>query len=495
MKLSGLLRETRISGLRANGADVEILALTADSRNVTPGALFAALSGSRENGGHFIDRAMEAGAVAVLHDGSRVLEGIPAIIHPQPRIVLAEMAAAWHGHPADGLKMIGITGSNGKTTVAAMVEGILGAADLPTGVIGTTGTRHPGGGQPPSLTTPDPITFHATLAQMRAHGCQAAVAEVSSHALTQHRTAGICWQAAAFTNLSRDHLDYHGTMEAYWQAKERLFVESPAPQAAIVNLDDPKGRELAATCEQRGMIVLGFSLEHHPLARFRAESVALAWQQSRFRLVTPREELPIALPAAGRCNVANALTAAALCWSLGVGAASIQAGLNRFQPVRGRLEPIRQGQPFTVIVDFAHTPDALERLLNTAREIAPGARRLLVFGCGGERDAGKRAMMGAIAGRLAHETVVTDDNPRSEDPRSIRQAIRSGLEAAGGRFAEIPARDQAIGAALEMAREGDVVLIAGKGHETQQITAAGATPFDDAQIARDHLTRLGYQGM
>ncbi|MBF0273252.1 MAG: UDP-N-acetylmuramoyl-L-alanyl-D-glutamate--2,6-diaminopimelate ligase [Magnetococcales bacterium] len=493
MKLSRLLAQTRLEGVRLVGADVEISAVTADSRLVGPGALFAALSGSRAQGAQFIDPALAAGAVAILHDGSRE---IPAtgVIHPQPRRALAALAAAFYDHPTDGLPCVGITGSNGKTTVAAMVEAILGASGMASGVIGTTGSRHGGGTRPATLTTPDPVTLQQTLHEMRAHGCAAVVAEVSSHALTQQRTAGIPWSAVAFTNLSRDHLDYHGTMEAYWQAKRSLFLDPPHPGAAIINLDDPKGRELVQACEHRGIPVSGFSLEGAPEARFTAKDIRLEWTRTCFHMTTPQAPLDLVVESSGRFNVANALTAAALCWSLGVRESGIAAGLSAFRPVRGRLEPIRHGQPFTVIVDFAHTPDALERLLTTAAEISPQARRLLVFGCGGERDAGKRPIMGEIAGRLASFTVVTDDNPRSEDPASIRQEILRGLETAGGPFDTIPARDRAIGAAISMARPGDVVLIAGKGHETGQITATGIIPFDDAQTARDHLARLGFQG-
>lgn len=494
MRLSELLRANRGQELRQTGADVEITGLCADSRAVTPGALFAALPGTRADGGRFIDAAIAAGAVAILHDGSRALP-VPGLIHPEPRVALAHLAAAFHGHPADRLTMLAVTGSNGKTSVAGMVEAILHAAETPIGVIGTTGIRHPGGALAPTLTTPDPLTFQATLAAMHQAGCQAVVAEISSHALDQARCAGIPWQAAAFTNLSRDHLDYHGSMEAYWQAKRRLFLDQPHPDAAVVNLDDPKGPELAADCLAMGISVSGFTLEGHPEAEIRAEGIGLDWQTTRFELFTPNQSRAITLKTAGRFHVANALTAAALCRRIGIDMTTIADGLARFQPVKGRMETIRQGQPFTILVDFAHTPDALERLLSTVIEISPRARRILLFGCGGERDAGKRPLMGAIAARLANFTILTDDNPRSEDPSAIRAAIRAGMTGAEERLLEIPGRAEAIGQAIGMVRAGDVVLIAGKGHETQQILADGPIPFDDAQVARAYLAEIGFQGL
>ncbi|MEO5346025.1 MAG: UDP-N-acetylmuramoyl-L-alanyl-D-glutamate--2,6-diaminopimelate ligase [Magnetococcus sp. YQC-9] len=494
MRCSELLHETRLTGLVCLGEDVEITTLGTDSRQVTPGTLFAALPGSRVDGRRFIDAAIAAGAAALLHDGSRPLS-FPSFIHPEPRLALAHLAAAFNGHPADGMRMLAVTGSNGKTSVAAMVEAILQAADIPTGVIGTTGTRFPGGGQHAALTTPDPITLQATLAAMRRAGCQAVIAEVSSHALDQQRTAGIHWQAAAFTNLSRDHLDYHGTMDAYWQAKRRLFLDTPHPGAAIINLDDPKGEELADGCRRLGIPVTGFSQAGHPGAELKAEEIRLEWLTTHFQWVTLQERHPIRLQTSGRFHVANALTAAGLCRSIGIESRAIDAGLEAFRAVKGRMETIRQGQPFTILIDFAHTPDALERLLTTVAEISQASRRILVFGCGGDRDAGKRPLMGEIAARLASFTILTDDNPRSEDPDAIRAAIRAGMHAALDRTIEIPGRAEAIALAIERARAGDVVLIAGKGHETQQILADGPVPFDDAQVVRDHLTAMGFQGL
>ncbi|MEO5334521.1 MAG: UDP-N-acetylmuramoyl-L-alanyl-D-glutamate--2,6-diaminopimelate ligase [Magnetococcus sp. YQC-5] len=488
MKLSQLHHATLLPDLFHLGPDIEITGITADSRNVVPGSLFAALSGQHAHGSQFVSKAVTAGAVAILHDGSIQLPSdLAQWIHPDPRRALAHIAAAFHDHPARQLRMIAVTGSNGKTTVAAMVESILLAGGITPGVIGTTGVRYPGMKQITGMTTPDPITLHHTLREMVTHGCTDVIAEVSSHALTQFRTDGIRWEGAAFTNLTHDHLDYHGSMENYWQAKQSLFLTAPYPARAVINLDDPRGAELIRQVSAMGIPVSGFTLDHRKQADFLASDIVLDWKQTRFWLKSPGHPVLVTLKAGGRFNSANALTAAALCWHLGLREEVILAGLNAFRPVRGRMEPIDVGQPFTVIVDFAHTPDALERLLITAREISPDGRRLLVFGCGGERDTGKRPIMGAIAGRLANETIITDDNPRSEDPEAIRQAIQVGLKSVQGDFTEIGARDQAIGYALSRAKAGDVVLIAGKGHETEQITATGSHPFDDAQIVRDYL--------
>lgn len=494
MRLSQLIASAGLTGLDHLGEDTEISGLTADSRAVTLGALFAALPGVASHGIHHVSQAATQGAGAILHDGATQLEcDLPQLIHPEPRLALAALAAAYFDHPARQLKMVAVTGSNGKTTVAAMVEAILTASGMTTGVIGTTGVRYPGITLPPGLTTPDPITLHHSLRAMADHGCQAVVAEVSSHALTQHRTATIQWDAAAFTNLTQDHLDYHITMEAYWQAKTHLFCDSPLPKAAILNWDDPKGLELTPQLTAMGIDVTGFSLKNCIKTDFFAHDIDLQWTHTHFHMHTPGQPLEIHLSASGRFNVANALTAAALCWSLGVREADIQAGLTAFRPVSGRMEPIQSGQPFTVIVDFAHTPDALEQLLTTAKEISTTGRRLLLFGCGGARDPGKRAIMGRIAGQQADMTILTDDNPRNEDPDKIRNAIQSGVTEAGGQCLQIPSRDAAIAHIVHLAKVGDVVLIAGKGHETVQITALGTHPFDDAQTAKDHLARMGFK--
>lgn len=505
------------AGLVMSGPEQRVTGLTADSRQVRPGFIFAALSGSRTSGHHFVQAALHAGASAILHDGTLSLAAeVTQLRHRQPRQALAYLAAAFHGHPAREMTMIAITGTNGKTSTAAMIEAILsvqGAGGLKEerariGVIGTTGIRYPnrlGTAQiihENPLTTPDPVSLHRHLRAMADQQCTAVVVEVSSHALAQQRTAGISWRVAVFTNLTRDHLDYHGSEQAYFDSKATLFLPEaqrshPAdgkeyPDMAVIGTDDPWGEKLANHCKDVMPVWTFRSHDQALYADFRAREVALSWQSSRFRLIMPEEAVDLCLPCAGHFNVANALAAAATCRSLGVRSEVIAQGLQRFRPAPGRMEPIHAGQPFAVVVDYAHTPDALERLLYSARLLTKTGRILTVFGCGGERDRGKRAMMGQRAARLGDLCIITDDNPRSEDPAAIRQEILRGCQQASGHTLEIPDRTRAIAHALQQATPGDAVLIAGKGHEKVQIMADGSHPFDDLQVARNHLRKMGF---
>ncbi len=488
------------AGVKHLGPNYSITGISADSRTIEPGFLFAALPGVRTDGRRFIPQALAAGAVAILHDGGPLPEivtgAIPGHIaelhHTDPRLALAHLAAAFQDFPGRGMETIAITGTNGKTTVAAMIESILKRRGRRVGVIGTTGIRYPGQQRPNPLTTPDPVQFQAILREMRDHRCNTVIAEVSSHALDQHRTSGTPWRLALFTNLSRDHLDYHKDETAYFAAKTRLFLEH-GPQTAVINAADPWGQVLADRCQkprpgQNRPEVIRFSDDSEEIpADFSAEGVALGWQQTRFILRTPGEAVPVSIPAAGRFNVENALAAAAACWQLGVREADIVRGLGRFRPPPGRMQTIQVGQPFAVVIDFAHTPDALERLLTSARELTPEGRLITVFGCGGDRDPGKRLPMGRIASRLGDLTIVTDDNPRRENPSQIRHTILKGCLESGGRCLDIPNRRIAIYHALDAAFPDDAVLIIGKGHERYQITAGGKHPFDDAEVARGYL--------
>ena len=512
------------------GPDQAITGLTADSRQVEPGFIFAALPGTRTSGHRFVEAALKAGAKAILHDGTLSLpEGITQLRHAQPRQALAHLSAAFYGHPAREMSMIAITGTNGKTSTAAMIEAILGMAHTDTGfrpwggkprvgIIGTTGVRYPGAPgtheriyDRRALTTPDPVTLHKHLRAMADNHCSVVVMEVSSHALDQQRTQGIPWRVAVFTNLTRDHLDYHGSQQAYFECKASLFLPDktsgiseentqPCPEVAVIGTDDAWGKALVNRCIPK-IPVCTFAMDGTEAdAHWRACDRVLSWRESRFRLITPEGGVDICLPSAGRFNIANALAAAATCWQLGVRGEAIALGLKHFQPAPGRMETIHMGQPFAVVVDYAHTPDALKRLLLSARSLIEKStqkgRIITVFGCGGERDIGKRAMMGQWAARLGAYTLITDDNPRSEDPKAIRQDILSGCLQESGHdrigIIEIPDRALAIAQALALAAPGDAVLIAGKGHETVQITANGTDPFDDAQVARDHLARMGF---
>ncbi|MBF0415893.1 MAG: UDP-N-acetylmuramoyl-L-alanyl-D-glutamate--2,6-diaminopimelate ligase [Magnetococcales bacterium] len=492
--VSRLIDLSDLPELRLVGSDREISGITSDSRLVRPGYLFAALPGWRTRGTLFVEDALRRGAVAVLDQGEAEIPATLAhLVHTDSPKALSRLASAFHGHPSQAMTMAGITGTNGKTTVAAMVEAILSQAGVATGVIGTTGIRAPGMTGDTGMTTPSAETLHGILARMRDQGCQAVVMEVSSHALQQQRTEALSWHSAVFTNLSQDHLDYHGDVAHYFAAKARLFLDRP-PRYAIINLDDPHGLELAKLADSHSE-VLGFTLNSPPESgRYGVVNSNPGWAASDFELQTPQGSQPIHLPVCGRFNVANAVAAAAMASCMGAGLEAIRLGLASFVPQPGRMEPVDMGQPFRVFVDFAHTPDALETLLETVAGMIGDGRICVVFGCGGNRDAGKRPIMGELAGRLAHRVIVTDDNPRMESPEEIRSAILHGVARSGNRAEEIPDRAEAIGHALSQAREGDCVLLVGKGHETVQITDRGMMPFDDRHWARHHLLALGFDG-
>jgi UDP-N-acetylmuramoyl-L-alanyl-D-glutamate--2,6-diaminopimelate ligase len=496
IKASQLHHEARLPGLVFSGADILIDAITADSRQVKPGTLFAALPGSRVDGVDFIPQALAAGASGVIFADSAspsLPNSIASFSHPIPRVALAHLAKAFYQNPGAQLKLAAITGTNGKTTVAAMLEAILAAAKERVGIIGTTGIRWPGHDQDNPLTTPDPVALYSALRQMVDAGCSCAAVEVSSHALDQHRVAGVDFHISIFTNLSQDHLDYHGSVAEYFAAKAALFLDNPAP-FAIINLDDPHGVELYKLCPE-ATEKTGFSMaDDVVLAAFRAGNIELTSDGCRFRLSTPDGEAAVNLPTVGRFNIANAIAAAGAAWRLGVDKNTIVEGLAQFQPQPGRMASICRGQPFTLIVDFAHTPDALENLLKTAREITPKGRIITVFGCGGDRDRGKRRLMGRISARLGDLSIITDDNPRSENPAAIRDEISAGCQEIADlqKIQQIGSRKEAICHALGEAKPGDTVLIAGKGHETYQITASGKEPFDDSKTATAELIRLGF---
>lgn len=494
--VSRLLDLSGLSEFCLLGSDREIVGITSDSRLVRPGFLFAALPGWRTRGALFVDDALKRGAVAVLDQGEAVLpETLAHLVYPDVAKALSRLASAFHGHPSESMIMAGITGTNGKTTVAAMVEAVLQEAGMATGVIGTTGIRAAGMVGATGMTTPNAEMLHDILARMRDHGCRAVVMEVSSHALQQQRCEAIPWHAAVFTNLSQDHLDYHGDLAHYFAAKARLFLERP-PRYAIINLDDPHGVELARMVDSHAE-VLGFTLKsHHPSSGlYRATSMHLGWDASDFVLQTPQGSQAIHVPVCGVFNVANAMAAAVLAGCMGASLEAIRLGLARFVPQPGRMEPVRMGQPFSVFVDYAHTPDALKNLLETVAGMKGKGQIHVVLGCGGNRDAGKRPIMGELAGRLADRVIVTDDNPRLESPEEIRAAILRGVVRGGNhRVEEIADRALAIGHALSQAEPGDCVLLVGKGHETVQMINGETIPFDDRQWARDHLQALGFDG-
>jgi UDP-N-acetylmuramoyl-L-alanyl-D-glutamate--2,6-diaminopimelate ligase len=478
--------------------DPLLTGVTLASAEVRPGDLYAALPGARTHGVRYLADAVARGAVAVLTDpGGRdqaVGSGLPVCVVDDPRAVLGEVASRVYGDPSHRLKVIGITGTNGKTTTAYLVEAGLAAAGLDTGLIGTVQTRTRGSaadGTPtvtavPSVrTTPEAPVLHGLLAAMEEQGVGAVVMEVSSHALVQGRVGGVRFAAAGFTNLGRDHLDFHGDLESYFQAKALLFDGRAAVE--VVDVDDEHGRRLAA----RPGVVTVSSRGRWDADWVAFDIAAAPGGGSTFTVRGPDgRNRPGRLLLPGSFNVANAVLAVALLDAVGVPVEAALAGLAE-TVVPGRMEPVDAGQPFVAVVDYAHTPDAVATALGALRSSAPG-RVLTVLGCGGDRDAGKRAGMGRAAAAGSDLLVVTDDNPRSEDPAAIRAAMLAGArEVPGGaEILEVGDRRAAIAEAVRRARPGDAVLIAGKGHETGQETGGAVTPFDDRAVLREVLTGL-----
>ena len=473
--------------------DREVAGITYDSRRVTPGMVFVAIPGQHVDGHEFIGTAIERGCSAVICERSRVVPGRVTKIHvTDVREAMACAARTYYQHPSAKLKVIGVTGTNGKTTVAFMIKAILEAAGVKTGLMGTV--RYEIGDRviPAQRTTPESIEVQQMMAQMLKADCQACVMEVSSHALDQKRVHGVEFDVGIFTNLTRDHLDYHGTMENYFTAKKILFAslaKGSKRAASIINIDDSYGARLAD--ETQGVevqLTYGFGEK----SRLRATKIELNADGSRFVIEAPERKFAVRLPLIGRHNIYNALAAVGACLALKIDVVKIQAALNALPPVSGRLEMVSAGQPFGVFVDYAHTDDALKNVLTTLREITKG-RVLLAFGCGGNRDAGKRAKMGRIAAELADYTIITSDNPRKEDPAKIAAQVEEGYKAVRADACEIELdRGRAIQQILSRAQPGDSVLIAGKGHETYQEFEDTVVPFDDRIHAQEALEGCGF---
>jgi UDP-N-acetylmuramoyl-L-alanyl-D-glutamate--2,6-diaminopimelate ligase len=482
-----------VQPLRVEGAlEREITGITCDSRQVMPGMVFVAVPGEHVDGHDFIPNAIDRGASAIICERNGFISPRATKIKVASiRTALAQAAATYYGHPARRLKVIGVTGTNGKTTVAFLVKHILEAAGTRTGLIGTV--RYEIGDRvvPAQRTTPDALETQRLMAHMVSARCQACVMEVSSHALDQQRVGEIEYDAAVFTNLTQDHLDYHGNLENYFAAKRKLFAPAAGGckrGAQIINIDDAYGARLWG--EGTAAVKLSYAL--HEQAHVRATRLRLGKNGSSFRAETPRGELTCRLALIGRHNVYNALAAVGTALALDVPLQVVQAALAAMPPVPGRLESIHQGQPFGVYVDYAHTDDALRNVLTTLREITPG-RLWLVFGCGGNRDAGKRPKMGAAAAELATFSIITSDNPRHESPEVIAGQIEEGYRSVrqNGYLVELDRR-RAIREILRRAAKGDTVLLAGKGHETYQEFEGTVVPFDDGLHAREALEELGY---
>jgi UDP-N-acetylmuramoyl-L-alanyl-D-glutamate--2,6-diaminopimelate ligase len=479
--------------LRSDPSDIDwgptiATGLSLSSQRVRPGDIYAALPGSRAHGASYAADAVAAGAVAVLTDeeGAGIVgeSGVPLLVLEDPRSVLGSLAAQLYREPARSLTLMAVTGTQGKTTTTRLLEGGLSAAGVSAAVIGTVGTRIGGRDVTTALTTPEAPDLHALFAVMVEQGVSACAMEVSSHALVMGRVAGVVFDAAAFLNLGRDHLDFHRDVEDYFAAKVSLFTPNRT-RRGLTNVDDLFGRRLL---EEASVPMATFSMSGAD-ADWRAEDVALEPAGSIFTVRTPEgNRIPARVPLTGSFNVANALCAIALAGEAGLDPQQVADGIARSGGVPGRLEQVDAGQDFLAIVDYAHKPDALEAALTALRPLTPG-RLLLVIGAGGDRDIGKRPVMGEIAARLADVLVVTDDNPRSEDPAAVRAALLIGAHEVTGRaeVLEVGDRRTAIRRAVAMARTGDTVVIAGNGHETGQEIAGTVHPFDDRDELRAAL--------
>jgi UDP-N-acetylmuramoyl-L-alanyl-D-glutamate--2,6-diaminopimelate ligase len=481
----------------AQSGNPSITGLEYDSRRIEPGDAFIAMRGEASDGNKFIDRAIAAGAVAIVTDSAmEAPRGGVAWVHvPHGRRALARLSANFYKHPAERLAITGITGTNGKTTTAFLLEAILSAANRKSALIGTIEYHVAGRVLPAPHTTPEALDLNRILADALGNGATEAVMEVSSHALIQQRVFGIPFDVAVFTNLTRDHLDYHHNMEEYFAAKQILFegCGTDPPRVAVINAEDEYGQKLAKLSKKRGSQVLTYGVKSGDL---RADKVETTPRGTRFDLVTPDEVVPAFSPLIGRVNVYNILAASGAAYARACKPDAIARGIGSLSSVPGRFERVDCKQPFTVVVDYAHTDDALRNLTSLAREFVQQTRQkgrvITVCGCGGDRDRAKRPLMGEAAGRGSDFVVLTSDNPRSEDPLAIINDAMVGLQRSGTQYRVQPDRKTAIALAIREAGPGDIVLIAGKGHEKVQVSREGSVPFDDVEVARQVLRGAGY---
>ncbi len=471
-----------LKGERVAFRDVEIKGVTCDSRQVRSGSLFVAVPGTKADGRSFIEDAVNRGATAVVAESKPDKDSeVPIVLVKDARIALAELAARFHGFPTMKLNVVGITGTKGKTTTSWLLRSIFRAAGERVGLLGTIDYHLGSRAIPSPMTTPSPEDLQKYFAEMVQAGCRSAVMEVSSHALAQSRTHGIRFAAGIFTNLTRDHLDYHKTHASYRAAKGRLFEQLTPKSVATVNLDDPAAAYMAG---RAGCKVIGYSLEKKAAVTAAIQRFDFGGMKMKMWLGT--EEMTLQSRLIGKHNAYNLLAAAATTWGMGYDLEKIKAGLEGLASVPGRLEPVNAGQPYTVVVDYAHTEDSLRNVMTCLRPIAESAsgRLIVVFGCGGDRDKGKRPKMGKVAEELSDFFILTSDNPRGEQPLAVIKDIEAGLTNHSKYLIE-PERAAAIKIALRMAQKGDVVLIAGKGHEPYQIVGDQVRPFDDRLIARE----------
>jgi UDP-N-acetylmuramoyl-L-alanyl-D-glutamate--2,6-diaminopimelate ligase len=489
MKLGELLERVQPveTGVDQN---TEITSLAFNSRRVDKGCVFFAIEGEKADGHLFIEDAIRRGAVAIVSERKAPAELAAQWIRVRKiRRALSEAARRFYDDPDLKLQLIGITGTNGKTTTAYLLNSIFEAAGTQTGLLGTVEYRLGMRVVSASNTTPESLDLAAYFHELAASGAAAAILEVSSHALAQERVWGMHFSVAVFTNLTRDHLDYHHDFEQYFAAKQRLFegLGIPPPELAVINIDDEWARRLLAIPNPRRIT---YGLESKANVGVIRRSQNLSGLTAT--LTTPQGELEIESALLGRANLMNLLAATATAIGVGIPAEAIRSGIRRLTVVPGRFEKIDEGQPFLVVVDYAHTDDALRNILEAARELT-GNRLIVVFGCGGERDRTKRPVMGEVAGRLSDLAVLTSDNPRSEDPILIMNDVLVGLQRTGMPYITEVDREVAIRKALAEAREGDVVILAGKGHETYQVLKDRTVPFDDRQVARRVLSEMGFR--
>jgi UDP-N-acetylmuramoyl-L-alanyl-D-glutamate--2,6-diaminopimelate ligase len=482
------------------GSEDAVTGVEYDSRKVRPGAVFVAMKGGSTDGNRYLDKAIAAGALGIITDSSQKFDhllvfqsGLPVLEVEHGRRALAEASAAFFAHPERKLAATGITGTNGKTTTAFLVEALLNQAARTTVLVGTI-EYHVAGEVRPSLhTTPESRDLFELMAEGVARGATELVTEVSSHALDQGRAMGVKFDVAIFTNLTRDHLDYHETMEKYFAAKRLLFDGTvyPAPRVAVLNAHDPSSARIATAAVRAGAEVRTYGIGE---GDWRAASYSLTPGGAVIDLQTPAGSAKVVSKLAGEVNILNLLAAFAAAHARGVSFADLVEFVPRLKPVPGRFQSVDAGQPFTVIVDYAHTDDALRNLTALARQMTSqsGGRVITLFGCGGDRDRTKRPRMGQAAGAGSGFVVATSDNPRSEDPKAILAEVEPGLKASGVQYIIEPDRASAICLALKAAKPGDVVLIAGKGHEKEQILAGRTIPFDDTEISLSALAELGY---
>ena len=491
VRLAKLLRGIEVKSLVPHG-EIEIASIAYDSRAVSPGALFVAIRGEKTDGNKFVPDAIARGAVAIASEQPR-----PADLPPHQgwvevldgRKALALIAANFYGRPAEVLKLIGITGTNGKTTTSYLVDSILRASGCEVGLFGTVTYRVVRDARPAERTTPESLDLQRFLAAVVRAGGTHAVLETSSHALAMERVWGCPFAVAIFTNLTRDHLDYHQTFEEYFAAKRRLFEGTGAgvPVTGVINLDDPYGQRLAGLAAR----TLTYGLNNG--ADITAtRKVALSSSGLEFTAATPTGKIDVQSKLVGRINVYNILAAIGAGVALDLSREIIAAGIAQLASVPGRFERINQGQPFLVVVDYAHTDDALQNLVATAKELVPEGRIITLFGCGGDRDRTKRPLMGEAAGRGSDVVVLTSDNPRSEDPLLIINDAIVGVQRTQAKCLVEPDRERAIEIALDQARPGDIVLLAGKGHETTQVLRDHTIDLDDREVARRVLKGRGY---